>query len=50
MIPPHYLHIILGAMIGLPLGLFIASAIAHRKMRRLSAREWLAARKFYLSE
>jgi uncharacterized protein YneF (UPF0154 family) len=51
MIPTHYLHIILGLMvgitIGISIGMFIAAFFAQRKMRRISANEWLAARKFY---
>ena len=47
MIPTHYLHIILGLMVGIPIGIVIASMFAQRRMRRISAQEWLAARKFY---
>lgn len=50
MIPEHYLHIILGAMAGVPLGFIIAAGFASRKMRRISADEWLAARKFYMGD
>jgi len=48
MIPDHYLHITLGLMVGVPIGFAIAAFIASRKMRRISSREWMAARKFYL--
>jgi len=48
MIPEHYLHIILGAMAGIPLGFAIAALFTARKIRRISAQEWLAARKFYM--
>jgi len=47
MIPTHYLEITLGLMAGVPVGFAIAALIAARKMRRISAREWMAARKFY---
>jgi len=47
MIPTHYLEIILGVMIGIPIGFFICAFFASRRMRRISTREWLAARKFY---
>jgi uncharacterized protein YneF (UPF0154 family) len=47
MIPTHYLHIILGLMAGIPIGMFITALFTQRKIRRISAEEWLAARKFY---
>jgi xanthine/uracil permease len=50
MIPTHYLHIVLGIMPGVVIGFLIASMLATRKFRRISADEWLAARKFYLWE
>jgi xanthine/uracil permease len=43
----HYLHIILGVMIGIPIGFLICAFFASRRMRRISNKEWLAARKFY---
>ena len=50
MLPTHYLHILLGVMPGFAIGFFAASILAAWRMRRISAREWLAARKFYTRE
>ena len=54
MIPEHYLHAMLGFLPGLILGFsfggFITALFAHRRMRRISTREWLAARKFYTGQ
>lgn len=50
MIPYHYLHIILGLMVGFPIGFLVSAFFAHRRMRRLSTKEWLAARKFYTGQ
>lgn len=47
MIPTHYLHILLGLMPGAVIGFVAASLLAHRKFRRISAEEWMAARKYY---
>jgi len=47
MIPPHYLHIILGILIGIPIGGIIIALVSSRKLHRVSMEEWLAARKFY---
>lgn len=47
MIPNHYLEIILGLIAGFPIGFLFAAMLVYRRMRRISAREWMAARKFY---
>ena len=48
MIPEHYLHILLGTMPGYALGFLTSYFLARRRMRRISAKEWAAARKFYI--
>ncbi len=48
MIPEHYLHILLGTMPGAVIGFLAASLISARRTRRISAEEWMAARKYYL--
>jgi hypothetical protein len=48
MIPEHYLHILLGAMPGAVIGFLASSLISAHRHRRLSAEEWMAARKYYL--
>jgi hypothetical protein len=47
MIPLHYLHILLGIIVGIPIGGIVIGLVSYRKMYRISADEWLAARKFY---
>jgi hypothetical protein len=51
MIPTHYLEILLGVFVGVPIGVpiggFLVALITSRKLQRISAEEWLAARKFY---
>lgn len=48
MIPEHYLHILLGVMPGAVIGFLASSLISARRFKRISAEEWMAARKFYL--
>ncbi len=50
MIPDHYLHIILGAIVALPIGIFIGTAIhsfraARRK--RIDFNQWKRAQIFH---
>jgi hypothetical protein len=47
MLPEHYLYILLGSMPGAILGFIASSMLSARKFRRISAEEWLAARKYY---
>jgi hypothetical protein len=48
MIPPHYLHIILGALVALPVGIAIGFALNSAKRHaRLSWEEYKRARIFY---
>jgi ABC-type nitrate/sulfonate/bicarbonate transport system permease component len=50
MIPPHYLHILLGFFIGGAIGFAAASIIASYRRHRAYCMGWNAARKLHLSD
>ena len=54
MIPEHYILILLGGLIGVMIGVTLGGVIVGlmtaRKLRRVSADEWLAAQKYYTAK
>lgn len=43
----HYLHIILGCIVGFPLGFALHCLIASRTHRQIAADQWRKAHRFY---